>query len=111
MPYEFARMQTAATTVAHRVLGDTYDTSFRGWPQAAPHDLIGDTPEEAFLNATKAPVREVIRMGLMLWDRTKAGDVVVSASSLESPIDPAADSAPGTARFGIEPLPATVSAR
>jgi hypothetical protein len=90
MPYEFARMQTAATTVAHRVLGDTYDTSFRGWPQAAPHDLIGDTPEEAFLNATKAPVREVIRMGLMLWDRTKAGDVVVSASSLESPIDPAA---------------------
>jgi hypothetical protein len=90
MPYEFARMQTAATTVAHRVLGDTYDTWFRGWPQAAPRDLIGDNPEEAFLNATKAPLREVIRMGLMLWDRTKAGDVVVSASSLESPIDPAA---------------------
>jgi hypothetical protein len=90
MPMEFARMQTTATTVPHRVLADTYDTWFIGWPQAATHDLIGDTPEEAFLNATNAQLREVIRMGLMLWDRTKGGDVAVSGSSLESSIDPAA---------------------
>ena len=90
LPYEFARMQTAATTVPHLVLGDTYDTWFKEWPKAAPHDLIGDTPEEAFLNATKAPLREVIRMGLLLWDRTKGGDMALSASSFESQIDPAA---------------------
>ncbi|BBY07102.1 hypothetical protein [Mycobacterium noviomagense] len=87
---EFARMQTTATTVPQLVLGDTYDTWFKRWPESAPHDLIGDTPEEAFLNATKAPLREVIRMGLLLWDCTKAGDVAVSASSLESSLDPAA---------------------
>lgn len=90
MSYDFARMQTAATPLPHLVLGDTYDTWFKGWPQAAPHDLIGDTPEEAFLNATKAPLCEVIRMGLLLWDCTKAGDVALSASALESTVDPAA---------------------
>jgi hypothetical protein len=90
MSYDFARMQTTATPVPHLVLGDTYDTWFKPWPEAAQHDLIGDTPEEAFLNATKAPLREVIRMGLLLWDRTKAGDVALSASTLENTVDPAA---------------------
>jgi hypothetical protein len=89
MLMEFARMQTAATPVPPRILGDTTDTWFKPWPSAAPHDLIGDTPEQAFLNATNAPLREVIRMGLLLWDRTKAGDVIISASSLQD-IDPAA---------------------
>jgi hypothetical protein len=90
MSYDFARMQTAATPVPHLVLGDTNDTWFKEWPDAAPHDLIGDTPEEAFLNATKAPLREVIRMGLLLWDHTKGGDVALSASTLETTVDPAA---------------------
>jgi len=87
MSYDVARMQTTATPVPYLVLGDTNDTWFKPWPEAAPHDLIGDTPEEAFLNATKAPLREVIRMGLLLWDRTKAGDVALSASTLESTVD------------------------
>jgi len=87
MSYDFARMQTTATPVPYLVLGDTNDTWFKPWPEAAPHDLIGDTPEEAFLNATKVPLREVIRMGLLLWDRTKAGDVALSASTLESTVD------------------------
>ena len=90
MPYEFARMQAASTPVPHLVLGDTYDTWFKPWPGAAPHDLIGETPEQAFLNATKAPLREVIRMGLLLWDHTKAGEVVLSASTLEGTVDPTA---------------------
>lgn len=88
---EFARMQTTATPVPPRILGDTYDTWFKPWPEVAPHDLIGDTPEEAFLNATKAPVREVIRMGLLLWERANAGEVLVRASSIEAwSLDPAA---------------------
>lgn len=32
MSYDFARMQTAATPLPHLVLGDTYDTWFKGWP-------------------------------------------------------------------------------
>ncbi|HKP44689.1 hypothetical protein [Mycobacterium sp.] len=88
MSHDFARMQAAATPMPHLVLGDTYDTWFKPWPNAAPHDLIGDTPEEAFLNATKAPLREVIRMGLLLWDRTKGGEVALSASALEGTVDP-----------------------
>lgn len=90
LPYEFARMQTAATAVPHTVLADTYDTWFKGWPETAPHNLIGDTPEEAFAAATKAPLRDVIRMGLLLWDRTKGGDVAISADSFGAPIAPAA---------------------
>lgn len=90
MSYEVARMQTTATPVPHLVLADTYDNWFKGWPAAASHDLIGDTPEDAFLNATKAPLRQVIRIGLVLWDRTASGDVVVDASALEDQIDPAA---------------------
>ncbi|OBL09764.1 hypothetical protein A5646_11155 [Mycobacterium sp. 1245499.0] len=90
LPYEFARMQTAATGVPHTVLADTYDTWFKGWPEAAPHNLIGDTPEEAFAAATNAPLRDVIRMGLLLWDRTKSGAVAISADSLGPPIAPAA---------------------
>jgi hypothetical protein len=90
MSYDFARMQTTATPVPHLVLADTNETWFKPWPAAAPHDLIGDTPEEAFQNATGAPLREVIRMGLQLWDHTKAGDVAVNASTLETTVDPAA---------------------
>jgi hypothetical protein len=90
MSYEFARMQTAATPVPHLVLGDTNETWFKAWPDAAPHDLIGDTPEEAFLNATEVPLHEVIRMGLLLWDHTKAGDVALNASTLETAVDPPA---------------------
>ena len=48
-------MLTTATPVPHLVLADTNETWFKAWPAAAPHDLIGDTPEEAFLNATDAP--------------------------------------------------------
>jgi hypothetical protein len=92
MLMEFARMQTLRTTVPPVVLGDTYDTWFKPWPRLAQtqHDLIGDTPEEAFLNATKVPLLEVIRMGVLLWDRTKKGDVAISASWLETAVDPAA---------------------
>jgi hypothetical protein len=92
MLQEFARMQTLKTTVPAVVLGDTYDMWFKPWSRGAQtqHDLIGDSPEEAFLNATKVPLLEVIRMGLLLWDRTKKGAVAISASWLETAVDPAA---------------------
>ena len=92
MLQEFARMQTLKTTVPAVVLGDSYDTWFKKWPRLAEtqHDLIGETPEAAFLNATKVPLLEVIRMGVLLWDRTKKGDVAINASWLETAVDPAA---------------------
>lgn len=85
-------MQTLKTTVPAVVLGDAYDTWFKPWPRLAEtqHYLIGDTPEEAFLNATKVPVLEVIRMGLLVWDRTKKGRVAITGSWLETAVDPAA---------------------
>jgi hypothetical protein len=52
--------------------------------------LIGDSPEEAFFNATNVPLRDVIRMGLSLWDRTKDGDVAVDRSSLAASGEPPA---------------------
>jgi hypothetical protein len=49
-----------------------------------------DSPEEAFFNATNVPLRDVIRMGLSLWDRTKDGDVAVDRSSLAASGEPPA---------------------
>jgi hypothetical protein len=72
---ELARMQSHATTVPDLVLGDTYDAWFKGWPKKAPHDLIGDTPEAAFLGATTVSLHEFIRLGARLWKHTKTGDV------------------------------------
>ncbi|WP_236057309.1 hypothetical protein [Mycobacterium sp. SM1] len=79
---DLARMQAHATTVPDLLLGDTYDTWFKGWPAAAPHDLIGDTPEEAFRSATGVGLREFIKLGLQLWERTKTGKVTFDLSSL-----------------------------
>lgn len=87
---EIARIQTTATPVPPIILADTYDTWFKGWPDRTSHALIGNSPEEAFFNATNVPLREVIRMGLSLWDRTKAGDVVLDTTALEASSEPAA---------------------
>ncbi|MBV8180428.1 MAG: hypothetical protein JO045_16820 [Mycobacterium sp.] len=84
---DMARMQTHATTVPDVVLGDTYDTWFKGWPSAAPHDLIGDTPEDAFEVATGVKLREFVKLGLKLWDRTKTGKVTLDLSSLGGEVD------------------------
>lgn len=87
---ELARMQSHATTVPDLVLGDTYDTWFKGWPKDAPHDLIGDTPEAAFLAATNVSLREWINLGLQLWERTKSGEVIVTGVGTDGSIDPSA---------------------
>lgn len=87
---EFARAQTNTTPVPPIYLADTYDTWFKAWPDAAAHDLIGDTPAQAFNNATKVSLHEVIRMGLQLWDRTKTGDIEIDVSTLDGSTDPAA---------------------
>lgn len=84
---DLARMQTHATTVPDVVLGDTYDTWFKGWPSAAPHDLIGDTPEDAFDAATGVKLREFVRLGLKLWDLTKTGKVTLDLSTLGGEFD------------------------
>ncbi len=84
---DFARMQANAITLPSVILGDTYDAWFKGWPKAAPHNLIGDTPEDAFQAATNAPILEVIRLGMLLWDRTKTGDVAFTTTSLEGSVD------------------------
>lgn len=90
LPYEFARMQTNATPVPLVYAADTYDTWFKPWPTGTAYNLIGDTPAKAFENATKVSLREVIRMGLQLWNRTKAGDVEVRIDELEGAVDPGA---------------------
>ncbi|MEX3738526.1 hypothetical protein [Mycolicibacterium porcinum] len=82
-----ARMQAHATMVPDLVLGDTYDTWFKGWPTKAPHDLIGDTPSEAFRTATNVDLREFIKLGLRLWEHTKTGTVIFRASSIDDDID------------------------
>lgn len=84
---DMARMQAHATTVPDMVLGDTYDTWFKEWPDAAPHDLIGDTPGDAFRSATSVELREFIRLGLKLWERTKTGNVTFDLSSLVGVVD------------------------
>jgi hypothetical protein len=81
---EFARMQANAIAVPDLVLGDTYDTWFKGWPAIAPHDLIGDTPEDAFFAATGVELRAFIKLGLDLWERTKNGDVRLATASLQT---------------------------
>lgn len=87
---DLARMQANATTVPDELLGDTYDTWFKGWPTVAPHDLIGDTPIDAFYAATDVPLHEFVTLGLALWELTKTGNVTVSASSMEGSADPLA---------------------
>ena len=84
---ELARMQSHATTVPDLVLGDTYDTWFKGWPKKAPRDLIGDTPEAAFHAATTVSLHEFIRLGVRLWEHTKTGDVNFTTASIEDSID------------------------
>lgn len=90
LPYEFARMQTNATPVPLVYAADTYDTWFKPWPTGTAHNLIGDTPAQAFENATKVSLREAIRMGLQLWNRARAGDVVLQINELEGSVDPGA---------------------
>jgi hypothetical protein len=87
---ELARMQSHATMVPDLVLGDSYDTWFKGWPKSAPHDLIGDTPEAAFLAATDVSLRECIKLGLQLWEHTKSGEVTLTGVAVEGSIDPGA---------------------
>jgi hypothetical protein len=82
MLWEFARMQANAITIRDLLLSDTYEMWFKGWPKRAPHDLIGDTPVDAFLAATGVPLREVIKWGLRLWEDSKTGEVVFTKSSL-----------------------------
>ena len=62
MVWEFARMQTNAIALPVMVLGDTYDTWFKGWPPATPYDLIGEDPSVAFANATGVTLREFINL-------------------------------------------------
>jgi hypothetical protein len=79
---DFARMQTNAIALPVMVLGDTYDTWFKGWPPSAPHDLIGDTPPAAFASATGVALREFINLGLHLWQHGENGNVEFTKSSL-----------------------------
>ena len=90
MLVEFARAQTNSTPVPQSILALTYDTWFKAWPHAAPHGLIGDTPEEAFEKSTNVSLREVNRMGLYIWDRTKAGATSLDIATLQSFADPGA---------------------
>jgi len=84
---DLARAQAHATMVPDLVLGDTYDTWFKGWPKRAPHNLIGDTPEDAFRAATSVDLREFIKLGVRLWEHTKTGSVVFGTSSMDGDID------------------------
>jgi hypothetical protein len=74
------------------VLSDTFDTWFKAWPAVAPHDLIGETPEDAFHAATSVSLREVIKLGLKLWEQSKSGEVAFTFSSIAAAaeIDPQA---------------------
>lgn len=84
---EFARMQANAITVPDIVLGDTFDAWFKGWPKMAPHDLIGETPEDAFFAATNVKLREFIKLGLSLWERIRSGDVELTTGSFCASVD------------------------
>lgn len=84
---ELARMQANTIAVPDVVLGDTYDTWFKTWPESAPHDLIGDTPEDAFRASTGMSLRAFIKLGLRLWEVTKSGEVGFSASSIGVSVD------------------------
>lgn len=87
---ELARMQSHAVTVPDVVLSDTYLTWFQKWPSRAPHDLIGDTPDVAFRAATSVSLQEFIKLGLRLWEHTKAGSVCFTPADVETSADPAA---------------------
>ena len=82
MVLEFARMQTNAMMLPVMVLGDTYDTWFKGWPPAAPHNLIGDTPPAAFAAATGVALRDFANLGLHLWGQAEKGDVEFTRTRL-----------------------------
>jgi hypothetical protein len=84
MLWEFARMQANAIFLPQVVLGDTYDTWFRfkGWPKAAPHNRIGETPGDAFFAATGVNLPEFIKLGLNLWEQSTSGDLEVTKTSL-----------------------------
>jgi hypothetical protein len=82
MLWEFARLQANAVTLPVLVLGETYETWFKGWPSVAPYDLIGDTPVDAFAAATGVPLRDFVRLGLRLHDDSRRGDAMFTKSSL-----------------------------
>lgn len=82
MVYEFARMQTNAMFLPVMVLGDTWDTWFKGWPPVAPHDLIGDDPPAAFAAATGVQLRDWINLGLRLHERAEEGDLEFTSAEL-----------------------------
>jgi hypothetical protein len=87
MVSDLARMQAHAVMVPDLVLGDTFDTWFKAWPSAAPHDLIGGTPEDAFRAATDVSLREAIKLGLRLWEQTKNGEVTFTLSGMVTEVD------------------------
>lgn len=90
MVSDLARMQTHAVMVPDLVLGDAYETWFKAWPQDAPHDLIGDTPHDAFRNGAGAPIEDMIKLGVTLWERTKRGDVEFDLSEVATDLDASA---------------------
>ncbi|AFM18586.1 hypothetical protein Mycch_3861 [Mycolicibacterium chubuense NBB4] len=90
MLVEFARAHTNSTPVPQAILALTYDTWFKAWPDAAPHSLIGDSPEQAFKNSTNVPLRDVVRMGLHIWGHTKAGAISLDIATLKTFADAAA---------------------
>lgn len=83
-------MQSHAITVPDLILADTYDTWFKKWPDRAPHDLIGGTPEAASLAATGVRLPALITLGMRLWDHTKAGQVQFTVAEIEESMDDAA---------------------
>lgn len=82
MVYEFARMQTNAMFLPLMVLGDTWDTWFKGWPPVAPHTLIGDDPPTAFAAATGVELRDWMNLGLRLHERAQKRDLEFTGAQL-----------------------------
>jgi hypothetical protein len=90
MLVEFARAQTNSTPIPQAILALTYDTWFKRWPDAAVHGLIGDSPQQAFEKSTTVPLHDVIRMGLKIWDHTKAGAISLDIAAVKTLADAAA---------------------
>ena len=80
--YEFARMQTNAMFLPVMVLGDTWDTWFKGWPPVAPHILIGDDPPAAFAAATGVELRDWMNLGRRLHERAQKRDIEFTSAQL-----------------------------
>lgn len=80
--WELARLQTNAVVVWDVLLSDAFETWFKPWPKRAVYDLIGETPEAAFSNATGAQLSEVIRLGRHLWLRGQEGALKFATESL-----------------------------